>query len=104
MFNPNGSRLKLKWPEAVEKAVYFFASGSSGIWWKPDLRSRVEKYLALPNWSSMSLILGRGNLSAKIFLFNWRKSTTNLHFLLLSSDFFFGTSNIRLCMKILRVL
>ena len=44
-------------------------SSSSSIWFKPDIKSRHEQDFALPNWSSMSSMQGRGNLSAISVLF-----------------------------------
>jgi len=51
----------------MEKDVIFLDGSSSSIWWNPDIRSKYEKNLALPNWSIISSNLGSGNLSDKFF-------------------------------------
>lgn len=78
----------------MENAVYFFDFVSISIWWKPDIKSGVENFFALPSWSKMWSILGNVNVSAEIFLFSCIKSTNLnsfiiLHFLYLSINFVF---------------
>jgi len=47
-----------------------------GIWWYPDAKSSVVKYLAFSNWSKISVIFGSENESPIVRSFSFRKSTT----------------------------
>ncbi|KAK0075674.1 hypothetical protein PV325_006570, partial [Microctonus aethiopoides] len=57
-------------------------------------RSNVEKYLAPPNWSNMSVIRGNGYASPTVFSLSLRLSTINHHILFpLESSLFVSFTN-----------
>jgi hypothetical protein len=58
-FSPKSILFWSKCPCGVENAVYFFDSGSMGIWWNPEDRSKAEKNLKFPSWLRMSSMSGK---------------------------------------------
>ena len=78
-FKPIGILLYCKWLKGVGNAVLGASEGSIGTWWNPEAKSKVEKYLLLPSWSRISVILGRGYAEAIVFSFKALKSMTKRH-------------------------
>ena len=48
------------WPKSVVTTYFFCASGVVGIWWNPEHKSVVLKYLDSASSLTQSLISGRG--------------------------------------------
>jgi len=47
---------------------------ASNIWWKPDFKSKVVKYFALPKLARMKTTFGIGYLSSTVFKLSFLKS------------------------------
>lgn len=84
---PNGILSNSKWTTAVLKLVLSLFLSSY-----PLVKSRVELYLHIPNWSNISTILGMGKTCLGVTLFCFRKSIARRQFFTAFADFF-GTNS-----------
>jgi len=65
-------------PVRCWECSFSFICSAIEIWWYPDIKSNVVKYLALPSWSSISVILGNGKESPIVTRAVWKVSDLNM--------------------------